>query len=144
MVSLQEVRRDLAKDLAGLKELYPYQSAEPSTTYMGVMLLSKKPFSTSKEKLPQGWDFVFRHQIELGDGKSFHLYTVHPLPAVTAENREDRDGGLAKASEMVREDAASVKALMGDFNLTPYSPVFAQVLQTSGLYNSMMGWGVKT
>jgi endonuclease/exonuclease/phosphatase (EEP) superfamily protein YafD len=137
---LEEVTLKWASELEVLNATYPYRIAEPQEGCFGIMLLSKYPLEhgavvqigiagvpsiITEVHLPQ--DVV-------------SIIGTHPLPPVSAEGSLQRNIQLAAIPDMVHQQKHPV-LLIGDLNTTPWSPYFKQLLNESGLKNSMKGFG---
>ena len=75
--------------------------------------------------------------------KTFHIVGVHTLPPIGRQNFEHRNRHLdliAKHVKQQKEQAADTAVIvMGDFNLTPWSPVFTTFLNDSQLNQTTAG-----
>lgn len=144
IVQLQEVNPQLADKLATIKNIYPYQLLMPQTDSFGTALISKKPFISAKNvPLADGFNHYVKAEISLGNNVSLHLYGLHTIPPLGSENADIRNAQLSEVANAVKNDSATVKIMMGDFNLTPYSPYYTDILRNTNLQNSMKGYGVQ-
>ena len=144
IVLLQEVVPALAAELTAWQSHYPYQLHEPSGTHaFGSALLSRYPLRHAEiRQLADGWNHYVFAQIEVAPGEpSINFYGLHAVPPMGSRRMALRNSQLAEVAAAVGEDPSPRKILMGDFNLTPYSPVFADLLTVTGLRNSLLGFG---
>lgn len=84
--------------------------------------------------------------LQLGS-REVHLVATHPLPPVDARNFAHRNFHLALLAKRLNSDGpgtAQIPTLvLGDLNLTPWSPLFDDFLASSGLRNSAAGQGLQ-
>jgi len=139
---LMEVSHDWNSHLQGLKDRYPHQQLICRDDYTGVAFLSKYPWrdveiiDTGDANPPL--DFIFS---SVGDQTAgFRLIATHPLPPFGAELTDSRDRQL---NTLAKRCQSSLPTLMvGDFNLTPWSPRFRQVLDVGQLRDASQGYGI--
>lgn len=108
----------------------------------GTGLYSALPFEFSQaEKIDDvGWPSVIaRMKLEIG---VINVIGTHPLPPALRELSWSRDRQL---QAVARRAAACEGAVMvlGDLNVTSWSPVFADLLKESGLRDSRRGHGLQ-
>ena len=75
-------------------------------------------------------------------------FTVtHPLPPIGARNFGHRNQHLALLAQRVRKQQQAepicLQILLGDLNLTPWSPLFEDFLASTGLQNAAAGRGLQ-
>ncbi|HHW75466.1 MAG TPA: hypothetical protein GX399_00275 [Xanthomonadaceae bacterium] len=140
-VVLLEVTPWLLDHLADLADRYPYRAAEPREDNFGIALFSRRPFlradivQFSAAGLPS---------IIAGfaaDGRRFTLLGTHPLPPVGAGQAQDRNDQLARLAAFARQTRQPL-LLLGDLNISPWSPHFERLLADSGLRDSGRGRGI--
>lgn len=134
-----EVGRDTVEKLkTGLKDTLPYSFRSPGG---GLALFSRFPIQN-----PKGDNF---------NGKGGHnlLATIevnkqpiqvigsHPLVPLTRKNFHSRNLQLAALSDYIRGLNNPV-ILMGDFNLTPWSPYYRRFINKTSLHNTRLGFGI--
>lgn len=137
-VALLEATPWLLERLNDLSNRYPYRIAQPREDNFGIALLSRQPFlraevvQLSAARLPS-------IIAEFADGpRRFTLIATHPLPPMSATMAQDRNEHLAKLAEFARQ-ATQPLLLVGDLNISPWSPYFARLLNDSGLRDSGRG-----
>ncbi len=72
------------------------------------------------------------------------LTVMHPPPPVTEKKAVYRDEQLSAVAKIVSEDPTLYKVLAGDFNVSPWSYYFDQLIHFSGLKNGHQGMGLHT
>ncbi|WP_158222803.1 endonuclease/exonuclease/phosphatase family protein [Rhodopirellula sp. MGV] len=139
VVAVLELSSSLASKLSErLTEEYPHQVLHPMDDgNFGIGLISRR-------KLDQVEIFELNRPIKSiqvsCDG--FRLIATHPLPPMGAQLFRSRNEHLQQLSEHVIESETGDSAgtiVMGDFNLTPWSPVFHQFGNDCGLRRAVLG-----
>ncbi|MBD2194540.1 MULTISPECIES: endonuclease/exonuclease/phosphatase family protein [Calothrix] len=69
------------------------------------------------------------------------LIGTHPLVPVTRNNFHRRNLQLAALSDYIREINQPL-IIMGDFNLTPWSPYYRRFIKKTNLHNTRLGFGI--
>jgi endonuclease/exonuclease/phosphatase (EEP) superfamily protein YafD len=80
-------------------------------------------------------------KLDLPPGK-MTLVALHPSSPGSEWNHDARNAQLLAAAEIAAQQKGPVM-MLGDFNTTSWSPVFSDVLATSGLRDSRLGFGVE-
>ena len=75
-------------------------------------------------------------------GKTLALMAAHPPPPTSALNARARDAYLGEVARWARRQPVPA-IVAGDFNATPWSQIFALLLETGGLVNSQRGFGIQ-
>jgi vancomycin resistance protein VanJ len=121
--------------LADLKDLYPYQIKHLQDSPFGIALASRLPIDhgvISREASR------FHPHIEAmlklpGRAAPLVLYAIHAPPPVSGEMADWRNGMFDFVARKVATQAALTPVVVGDFNLTPWSPHFQRFIANSGL-----------
>ena len=124
--------------LRDVRELLPFQSPPPRGNVFGVMLLARKPPEsltfdrTMGEHAP-----LMVARLCPADSGCFTLLGLHAWRPGRSWT-EARDRQLAHAAAVARRhlDKGERVVLVGDLNLTPFSPVFERLITQSGLWDS--------
>tara|TARA_R110001592_G_scaffold27763_14_gene102779 strand:+ start:3472 stop:4446 length:975 start_codon:yes stop_codon:yes gene_type:complete len=117
---------------------YPYLVEIVPQNPFGFILISKYPITEHTiQKTPQYvFNNIYGHVvIDIPDQAPISLYTAHPVPPGNASLSQQRNSDLATLSTIIKNDPHSNIIFMGDFNITPYSPFFKQLLRQTGLHN---------
>jgi endonuclease/exonuclease/phosphatase (EEP) superfamily protein YafD len=123
-----------------LKSDYPYCVDAHQEGCFGIMLLSKVPLShTTEVQIGDAGVPSILATAHLQQGEVTIIGT-HPLPPVSAQFSKHRNSQLAALPQVVRDQKNPV-LLIGDLNLSPWSPYFTRLLKDAGLKNSMKGFG---
>ncbi len=137
---LEELSPEKADRLAALlPRLQHRYLAEPEGVW-GVVILSRWPLIAPQ---PETWDlkpFAARADVDLGDRK-FRLYGAHLNWPVMPAPRRVRNAQLqALGRELAECPHACV--VVGDFNVTPWSSHFRDVLKSPGVRDCAAGRGL--
>lgn len=135
LTELDPVHDAVLRDVA---HLLPFQSPPPRANAFGIMLLAKKPPESLEFDRTMG-DYaplMVARLCPVGSGclTLLGLHAWRPGPSWTAA----RDRQLAHAAAVARRhvDEGERVLLVGDLNLTPFSPVFDRLLTQSGLWDT--------
>lgn len=140
IVALQEVDKDWMEGLAGLRATYPHFYHVDHAGNFGIALFSRIAWEDvdvqwfGEAALPS-LHFRFRLQ----DRYPVELVNTHPLPPGSSADWRARNGQLLLTA--VNMDRNRARILLGDFNLTPWSPWFQEVLRRGGLCDAATGFG---
>ena len=141
IVVLEEVSTKWLADLGPALRAYPHSRMEPREDNFGIALFSKFPFTQARVVHIGEADVPsIVAEIETPQGQCTVLAT-HPLPPGGGEYARWRNDQLAQLLDWVHR-ATSPVLLLGDLNVTPWSPYFRRLLRESGLRNSAQGRGV--
>lgn len=137
---LAEYTRGWATALASLDELYPYRVTEPRAHPWGLAIYSRVPLTDlERVELAPGDNVQFRATLSINN-EPVELFAVHLFSPV-------RLGFASRRNEQLRTLAALVRAaehpaiVVGDLNITPFSPHFASLLDDAGLVDVRQRWG---
>lgn len=127
---------------SALQDEYPFSLADPRPDYYGIALYSRIPLegarviSLAEPPLPTAVA-----QLDL-DGHPLALLGVHPPPP---KDRCQSDRRNRELEAIAREVSARSEPLMvlGDLNISPWSPHFQDFLYQSGLNNTRRGFGIR-
>lgn len=141
IVIAQEVTTRWTRALQELRDEFPYSEVVAKDRGAGLALLSRFPLACS-EVLALGSDerpgIIAR--IEL-PGAALSLFTFHPPAPLRPKHFGYRNEQFAAAAPIARALAAP-RVVMGDFNVTIWSPYFSRLLVEAGLVNAREGFGL--
>jgi len=126
-----------------LKEIYPYTIAFPKQDAFGMVAVSKHPWKQkwktfSQTKIKGIDNFLLIARIQPEGQKPVSFYALHAPPPLTPGRFAQRNAELEHAATFINSkhrDASDNVVLLGDWNITPYSPFFSQLLNTTGFKN---------
>ncbi len=143
IILLLEATPWLLDRLQDLGERYPHRVAEPRDDLFGIALLSRHPFAQSQ--IIRFGDTTSPPAIVAtitADQHPFTLIGAHPWPPVSATLAEGRNAQLRALASQVRQSQPPVLVL-GDLNISPWSPWFTRLLTDAGLRDSRRGRGIQ-
>lgn len=128
--------------LADFGEMYPYAVLRPRWNAWGIAVFSKYPLGKAED-------------LDLGDDQSSHLRVVVRLPTGPVElyavhlasppgprQAAQRNTQLRELAKIIAAaDPAMPRIVAGDFNLSPYSPYFGDLLRDARLTDPRRPFG---
>lgn len=136
-----ELTPEWIERLAALREEYPHVVAEPQDDCFGLAVFSRFPVVESRV-LWLGYGFVPTLRVTLDvDGRKINLVATHPVPPKDGMQSDVRNDQLR---DLAREAAQRERPLLlvGDLNITPWSPHFRALIRDGGLHDSGRGAGL--
>lgn len=135
VIALFEANNDFDYVLDELKDVYPYQIKHLEDTPFGIALVSKHPIDYGAVAFIPSEHFPhIEATLKLpGRGTPLALYAIHPPPPISGELAKARNAQLDHVARAVAKQAKATPIVVGDFNLTPWSPYFKRFLTVSGL-----------
>ena len=135
VVVLLEVSSNFEPALDELKELYPYQIKHLEDSPFGIALASKHPIDFGAVAFEPSR--LFPHieaTINLpGRGTPLALVAMHAPPPISGEMAEGRNNKFDYIARKAIAQPQATPIVVGDFNLTPWSPYFQKFITDSGL-----------
>lgn len=142
LIVMVEFNGRWSEHLESVKDAYPMSVTVPREDNFGIAVLSKLEMAETEVFFLEPADVpTVMATVKAGD-KEFTLIATHPLPPAGAEYSEARNEqlkGLARFSA----NAEFPVLLMGDLNVTPWSPHFQDLLRNGHLNDSMRGHGIQ-
>ncbi len=138
---LEEVDERWLKELAALRDRWPYQISQPRDDNFGIALFSKLPLRDA-EVIYLGEAEVpsITARVEVG-GKVVTILGTHPLPPGGSEYARLRNGQLAAIPGFLAPRGGPA-VVLGDLNVTPWNHYFRGLLRETGLRDSSRGQGL--
>lgn len=137
-----EVDDQWVEDLQPLRNIYPFELSFSREDNFGVVLFSKFPFS--RQEIVEFSPYAIP-AVDVTIEKEVHryrLYGLHTFPPSSGENANFRNEQLYEAASLLASDTSAHHILMGDLNLTHFSPCFKEVLRKGNLKDTSQGAGV--
>ncbi len=142
---IQEISDRMASKVGKLNPVYPYAigSYSPGGYSSGQVLLSKWPIIDRKV---HNLGYVDGRVIEAsiaapGGGEPIHILVLHPGSPRNAALWELRNSTLDFVARRVSSLPGQRQIVIGDLNVTPWSPFHNRLLRETGLQNSASGHG---
>ncbi|MGH6902102.1 MAG: endonuclease/exonuclease/phosphatase family protein [Geminicoccaceae bacterium] len=125
-----------------LGTLYPYQAPESSRERAPVVLLSRHPVvSAEVVRPPRGRRPYLMARLAVG-GQELVVAGVHPTsPSPTQAGDSRRRNRELDHIALAARDTARPVIVAGDFNTSPWSPHFQDLVAAGGLRNAAVGHG---
>ncbi|RCJ17924.1 endonuclease/exonuclease/phosphatase [Nostoc sp. ATCC 43529] len=134
-----EVDKNAVENLKNrLKNTLPYTFRSPAG---GLAILSRFPIQNAKGDNfngQGGHNLIATLEV---DKKLIKLIGTHPIVPITRGNFHRRNRQLAALTNYIRELNQPL-ILVGDFNLTPWSPYYRQFINKTKLHNTRLGFGI--
>jgi endonuclease/exonuclease/phosphatase (EEP) superfamily protein YafD len=147
VVMLVEVSPTMMEQITvSLESEFPARFRSPGG---GLGILSKLPLKSAQGENFAGSDatnLVASILLHRGFANEYHqreikIIGTHPMVPKGLDLFNYRNQHLQAISNYVKGTQESV-ILLGDFNLTPWSPYYRQLVQTTDLHNTRMGFGI--
>lgn len=123
-----------------LKE-YPYTYFTQTPNNASLALFSKYRFSVEDSSFSP---YVLSSKMYI-DGKNYMVLIIHPKAPVFPNDFSLRDAHIKKLSAYIESLKSKRILLLGDFNLTPWSPVYNESLgKLQNMKNAAKGTGLHT
>ena len=139
VVVLVEFTRRWSERIAVLSKDYPHQARFPRDDAFGIALLSRYPFETADE-VALGPSSAIDARLQTPRG-IVRVIGVHLYPPVSAARARLRNGQLEALAELLAP-LPDPLVVLGDFNVSPYSPYLAAWLARTGLRDARRGFGL--
>lgn len=140
IIGMAELQDGEIEKIPALKN-YPYITIKPSRPNASLGLFSKYDFITENFKeLPHA--IVSTMEIQ---GTTYQVIVFHPSPPIYAGSIHSRDNDLKNLHQHLEILDMENIILLGDFNVTPWSPSYIQYLsKLKWLKNVAQGTGIHT
>ena len=142
IVVVLEVNEKWKQEIAGqLSDDYPHQNIIAKDHNFGIGVLSKLPFENIASIISPATELISLDVRFVGPtGRPLRLIATHPFPPLSQYCFETRSQQLIELATLL--DPAEDNIVAGDFNLTPWSPVFSEVLTAGDLKDASVGFGI--
>jgi len=143
VIVLQELTPEWQKNVAFIREKYPYYKEEPRSNNFGIAVYSKIPFDTviMKNYIDDMHPSLIG-ELKVND-KPVSILMTHPVPPLPNQARFERRN---KQYQLMKTEIDEMKnqniILIGDLNSTVYSPNF-KLIQSDKLKDARTGFGLQ-
>lgn len=138
VIFVQELDGKRIRELAAALPSYPYVAFTESMQRYGAAIFSRWPIRETKPlQLQNTWRHAQWAAIDWRSS-SVQVVAVHLPWPLGARVSRDRDGQLQALVQWMR-GAAMPTIAGGDFNITPWSPLFTKALETAGVTDALSG-----
>ena len=136
-----EVDTAWIEQLDTLADVLPYSSGEGNPYNFGIMLYSRYPFE-SVQRVAFGDDRIPSLTGEVNvNNQTLAFVGTHPLPPVRPEYFQSRNQQLDLVGQHLQTVEPS-KLLIGDLNVSMWSPYYGRLVRQTGLVNARKGFGI--
>ncbi len=139
-VVLVEMNAAWRGGLAAVEREYPYRYQTVGTSGRGVDLWSRLPFKDVGVLPIESRQEPAIQATLLAQGRPMRLFAVHTTWPMAPASEHRRNKQLALLAPLTRATAVPL-VVVGDFNLTPFSPYFRQLLRDGHLRSAAEGFG---
>jgi endonuclease/exonuclease/phosphatase (EEP) superfamily protein YafD len=134
VVVLIETPPQWAAELKRLDKAYPHSVRVLEDSPWGMAIFSReKPLENAIVAAPDGGTHSETRIAVAGRGRPVAIYGIHPPPPISQALADARNANLLGLAETIRRRRDETAIVVGDFNLTPWSPYFRAFAQASGL-----------
>jgi endonuclease/exonuclease/phosphatase (EEP) superfamily protein YafD len=123
---------------AELNSILPYNFRSPGG---GLGILSKLPLQSPRGEKFAGSDATNLVTTIVYQNKAIKIIGTHPLVPIKPDRFVKRNQHLQAIGNYLTNTQETV-ILLGDFNLTPWSPYYRQLISKTGLHNTRLGFGI--
>jgi endonuclease/exonuclease/phosphatase (EEP) superfamily protein YafD len=123
---------------AGLGDRLPYRYHVPAN---GLFLMSRLPLTNTRSDTFRAGDFNLMATFNF-DKQPVQFIGVHPLVPLRPFWFVQRNESLKKLGDYIQGMKTPV-IVMGDFNLSPWSPYYRQFVNQTHLHNASLGFGIQ-
>jgi endonuclease/exonuclease/phosphatase (EEP) superfamily protein YafD len=138
VIGLTEIKRS---DIGNIPALTKYQCSlvKDARNDAAIAFFSKYPCALQSDVFANEYILPLTLQVH---ETTYHVFVVHPLPPGTPQWLAMRNTELFKLRDHIAELKTDNVMVLGDFNLSPWSPMFKQLTETQQLKNVAQGQGI--
>jgi len=142
-VALLEITPKWGNALAELSKGFSVSFSEPHQDNFGIAVFGRPEGSFRLERTQDEFGLpLCVMDFKLAGGRSLRIVALHALVPKAGAFYEARSRALWQGAALC-EEAPGAAILAGDFNVTPWSPVFRSLLKDGGLFDSRDGKGLQ-
>lgn len=140
IIFLQEIDQRWLNDLRALDAKYMASSVLARPDNFGIAAYSRLPTRFDLETLESGRIPAIKARVKL-DATVLDILSVHTAPPMSPRLAEQRNRQLSEAAELLNASAPA-RVLIGDLNISPWSPFFGDLKKITGLRDARKGFGL--
>jgi endonuclease/exonuclease/phosphatase (EEP) superfamily protein YafD len=141
IVLLQEVTGEWSEHIKDLSTKFPYFAVEPRQGGAGIAMFSRYPIDDLERlKLDETSHLALLARVKVNE-RTLAVLSMHPTTPITSLKFKNRNQQFSEAADLLKK-IDGPKVLIGDLNITMWSPYFRQLVETSGLRDSRQGFGL--
>ena len=143
VVVLQELTETWNEQTQGLRQEYPHVVFEPRSNGAGMAVLSRYPAEGAQTLTLDDSDHIaILVRLKVGD-ESISVLALHPTTPITPFKFKNRNRQYREAATLVK-NLTGPRVIIGDLNITMWSPYFVELQNESGLRDARLGFGLRT
>jgi endonuclease/exonuclease/phosphatase (EEP) superfamily protein YafD len=144
---LPEATTTWAEALAPLRTRYRYGTGDVAQGVFSLLLLSQLPIRDAQviQLSDDRWPTIIARicPSEAADPKDcIGFVGIHPPPPMDESLAARRNAVFQAVPDAIAKVSPGPIIVAGDFNCTPWSPYFADLLAAAGLHDSALGFGI--
>ncbi|GET43528.1 endonuclease/exonuclease/phosphatase family protein [Microseira wollei] len=136
----QEVTDSWAKELEALNDILPYSIVPQDTNKFGIVIYSKLPLENSSIQDFEGVRRSIFADVKIQD-RVVSVIVTHLTIPITRSSFDRRNKHLTEIGNSVAKIKNPV-LVVGDFNITMWSPFYQRFIDRTGLRNARSGFGI--
>ncbi len=141
-VVLLEVNNSWARSLEPLKAAYPHFEITPRPGAFGIAMFSRVPIARFEQfQFAGAGGPTIVARIDRGP-RPLTIVATHTLPPISPSYAAQRNQHLSDLAEYCSRQENEV-IVLGDLNITSWSPFFDDLITNSGLRDSRLGHGIQ-
>ena len=140
LFAIIETNRTWLSELEAIKASYPYRLRSPHAESFGIALYSKFPLQPETISAPSEAE-DFHVLATVAAQQPIGVIALHPPPPKNQRLSEQRNQELAAISRYIQTQKLPV-IVIGDFNMTLWSPYYQQFTKDAGLKDCRQGFGI--
>ena len=142
VVVLQEVNDNWIQSLEPLDNTYPYRQVVRTKYYERLALFSRLPIMTSRNMSFGNYQVPTLIATLNFRNHRLTIYTAHLTSPTSPQDAQARNQELKLIASEINS-AREPAILVGDLNITPWSPYFNDLMRSTGLKDSRDGFGIQ-
>lgn len=140
-MALLEVDKVGLEKLTAIHDTFPYSLSQPREDSFGIAIYSKRPLSNASVKFFGLEDIPSLVAQITVHSQPVSIIATHTLPPIRANYFHWRNQQLAEITHYI-QFLNTPTILLGDLNMTMWSPFHSRFVQDSGLRNARSGFGI--
>ncbi|NJL81819.1 MAG: endonuclease/exonuclease/phosphatase family protein [Chloroflexaceae bacterium] len=136
-----EVDKSWLEQLDSLRDLLPYSFGEANPYNLGIVVFSQYPLINPQvEFFGTTQNASITGQVVIAN-QTLSFVAAHPPPPLKANFFGDRNQQLDAIGQYLKT-VEEPKLVMGDLNITMWSPYYRRLIKRTGLKNARQGFGI--
>ncbi len=143
IVLLQEISQEWTRSLARLRGAYPHRIEIPRGDNFGIGVYSKLPLLEAERQAFSEFEVPWLSWTVERDGIRYRFAGVHTVPPISAKDSALRNAHLGAVRDWVLQQPDIPTVVLGDLNVTIFSPWLAGFLRDARLHDTAKGFGLR-